>query len=565
MATTLPQILLEHYGRHPDRLCVRCIFRSGERADVTYRALIERGSQFARGLHDVGAAAGSIAIVILPHSVDLYCAFFGAMLGAQIPSMLAVPSFKLNPHHYRHELEALLDRIDAAAVITDGPTAEHLGFTNETVGRTSLLLADRMAPSRHEVPTPAASPDDILLLQHSSGSTGLKKGVALSHRSVLDHIDAYAAEIELGEDDRIASWLPLYHDMGLIACAMMPIVRGIPVTALSPLHWVTSPGSLLHAIHQDRCTLAWQPNFAYEFLASRVRDSQIPGVRLESMRAWINCSEPTIAQTHRRVLARFGRLGVRPETLWTCYAAAETTFAISQSSAVVPARVERLEREAFLARGEALPVSTPGTPALEVMSGGRLLSNTEVRILDDAGNELPERRVGEIAIRSSSLFSGYFRDTESTAKALRAGWYWSGDMGYRADGHLFITGRKKDLIIIAGRNYYPQDIERIVSDVAGIHPGRVVALGVDDPALGTQRLVVLAEVAEPALVDDPTLAAHVRKTLSEHLDCVIDDLRLLPHMWLLKTSSGKIARSPNLGRYLDELNTTARPGAPHAS
>src|SRR5262249_7395675 len=195
------------------------------------------------------------------------------------------------------------------------------------------------------------------------------------------------------------------------------------------------------------------------------------------------------------------------ETLWTCYAAAETTFAISQSSAALPARVEQLEREAFLARGEALPTSDPATPALEVMSGGGLLSNTAVRILDDAGNELPERRVGEIAIRSTSLFSGYFRDPESTANALRDGWYWSGDMGYRADGHLFITGRKKDLIIIAGRNYYPQDIERIVSDVTGIHPGRVVALGVDDPALGTQRLVVLAEVAEPARVDDPTLAA----------------------------------------------------------
>ena len=206
------------------------------------------------------------------------------------------------------------------------------------------------------------------------------------------------------------------------------------------------------------------------------------------MRAWINCSEPTFAVSHRRFFERFAPLGVRAETLWTCYAAAETTFAISQSSAAFPARVERLERERFLAGGEAVATTDPATPAIELLSGGRLLVGTSVRIVDEAGNDLPERRVGEIAIRSGSLFSGYMRDPESTAKALRDGWYLSGDLGFVADGHLFITGRKKDLIIAGATT--PQDIERIVSDVEGIYPGRVVALGVDDPALGTQRLVV---------------------------------------------------------------------------
>jgi acyl-CoA synthetase (AMP-forming)/AMP-acid ligase II len=178
-------------------------------------------------------------------------------------------------------------------------------------------------------------------------------------------------------------------------------------------------------------------------------------------------------------------------------------------------------------------------------------------IVDDAGNELGERRVGEIAIRSGSLFSGYMKDPESTARALQGGWYLSGDLGFIADGHLFITGRKKDLIIIAGRNYYPQDIERIVSDVPGIYPGRVVALGVDDPALGTQRLAVLAEVADPALADSPELAGAVRAAVSAHLDCAIDDLRLLPHMSLLKTSSGKIARAPNYARFIAGGTTPA--------
>jgi len=233
---------------------------------------------------------------------------------------------------------------------------------------------------------------------------------------------------------------------------------------------------------------------------------------------------------------------------------AETVFAVSQSSDRAPARVERLEREAFQTRGAAIPVGPGGAPSVEVMSGGALLAGTQVRIVDERRQDLEERRVGEIAIHCDSLFTGYFRDPETTARSLADGWYYSGDLGYVADGHVFITGRKKDLLIIAGKNYYPQDIERVVSSVPGVYPGRVVALGLDDPAIGTQRLVVLAEVENESQVDDPALAASVRTQLAGELDCVIDDLRLLPHMWLLKTSSGKIARAPNLQRFLETFH-----------
>jgi acyl-CoA synthetase (AMP-forming)/AMP-acid ligase II len=341
--------------------------------------------------------------------------------------------------------------------------------------------------------------------------------------------------------------------MGLIACTILPAVTGLPVTAISPLQWVANPAILLRAISEHRGTLTWMPNFAYEFLAQRVRPSQLAGVRLDSMRAWINCAEPTIAASHRRFLARFESRGVRPDTLWTCYAMAETVFAVSQSSELVPPKIERLEREPFQARGVAIPASAEAVPFVETMSGGVLLEGTSVRVVDDGRQELPDRRVGEIAIRCGSLFSGYFREPETTAKVLQDGWYYSGDLGYLADGHLFVTGRKKDLLIIAGKNYYPQDIERIVSEVPGIHPGRVVALGVDDPSIGTQRLIVLAEVEDESRVGDPSLSASVRSALARELDCVIDDLRLVPHMWLLKTSSGKIARAPNLQRYRQTL------------
>jgi acyl-CoA synthetase (AMP-forming)/AMP-acid ligase II len=515
--------------------------------------MVSRGSQFASEFRRHLAGPGDIVVIILPHCPDLFCAFFGAVLGGQVPSILAVPSFKLNSDHYREELQALLERIDARVVVTDSATASFLGMAKPRLGKASILLADKLPVSAAPIPDPSIGPEDLVLLQHSSGSTGLKKGVALSNRAVIRQIRDYAPTLSLGTEDQIVSWLPLYHDMGLIACTVLPAVVGIPVTALSPLHWVTNPASMLHAISKYRGTVAWMPNFAYEFLASRIRPSQLGDIRLDSMRAWINCAEPTMAVSHRRFLDQYAKFGVRPETLWTCYAMAETVFAVSQSSDAMKPKVERIDRERFQAGNVAIPVDGVQVPSLEMMSAGPLIPGVEVKVVDEDFNPLNERRVGEIAIRSASLFSGYFLDPSGTAKVLMDEWFFSGDMGYLADDHLFITGRKKDLIIIAGKNYYPQDIERIVCSIPGIYPGRSVALGLDDPAIGTQRLIVLAEVQEKSLADDPRLGAEVRKTLAGELDCVIDDLRLLPHMWLLKTSSGKIARAPNLKRYLESF------------
>ncbi len=555
MANSLRAVILEHYRRSPDRLFVRCLLPDGVVRCVSYADLVARGSQFASEFRRLGAGVGGIVVVILPHSADLFCGFFGAVLGGQVPSILAVPSFKLNPDHYRNELRALLERIGARVMLTDSATASHLGLDREQLGGAKILVADGLVPARTAVPEATAEPSDLVLLQHSSGSTGLKKGVALSNGAVLRQVRDYARTLALRQEDQIVSWLPLYHDMGLIACTILPAVFGIPVTAISPLHWVTRPSSMLQAISDYRATMAWMPNFAYEFLAQRVRPSQIGSIRLDTMRAWINCAEPTIAASHRRFLDRYSPYGVRPESLWTCYAMAETVFAVSQSSDVNPPKIERVDRKRFQTNGEAVQIDGDPVSSLEMMSGGGLLDATEVRIVDDTRRDLEQRRVGEIAIRCRSLFSGYFRDPDSTARVLQDGWYYSGDLGYLADGHLFITGRKKDLIIIAGKNYYPQDIERIVSSVPGVYPGRVVALGLDDLSIGTQRLIVLAEVENESKVDDPELAADVRSTLAGELDCVIDDLRLLPHMWLLKTSSGKIARAPNLKRYLETLES----------
>jgi hypothetical protein len=221
---------------------VRCLMPNGAIFAVSYADLVRRGSRFAAALTAFGAGAGEIVIVILPHSPDLFCAFFGAVLGGQVPTILAPPSFKLNAEHYRVELEALLRRIDAKAVVTDASTAAVLKAGNQRLGEAPLLLVDDLTPERRPIPDASPAADDLALLQHSSGSTGLKKGVALTNRAVLRQIECYAPTLRLGPQDGIVSWLPLYHDMGLIACTILPAVTGVPVTAISPLQWGDAAG-----------------------------------------------------------------------------------------------------------------------------------------------------------------------------------------------------------------------------------------------------------------------------------------------------------------------------------
>jgi len=321
-----------------------------------------------------------------------------------------------------------------------------------------------------------SSQGDALFLQFSSGTTGLKKGVAVSAKALLWQVDTYADRIGLREGDRIASWLPLYHDMGLIACFFLPLLRGVPLVAMSPFEWVAHPEMLLDAVTRHRASLAWLPNFAYNLLAARA--GAAAGADLSSLRALINCSEPVLESSHRLFLERFAPVGLRREALASCYALAENTFAVTSGG------IER-------------PLATETRDGRVLVSSGRALPETAIRVLDPHGSPLAEGEMGEIAIATPCLFSGYVGNPQETAASLKAGWFHTGDLGFLRDGELFVAGRIKDLLIIGGRNFYPQDVEALVDEVPGVIPGRCVALGVDDAALGTQVLVVIAEARLP--------------------------------------------------------------------
>jgi acetyltransferase-like isoleucine patch superfamily enzyme/acyl carrier protein len=343
------------------------------------------------------------------------------------------------------------------------------------------------------------------------------------------------------------SWLPLYHDMGLIACFFLPLILKVPLVAMSPFDWVRQPSMWLDAVSTHRATLSWLPNFAFSFMATAVRDGDLAGIRLDSLRGVVNCSEPVLAASHDAFVQRFADQGMNSERLAASYAMAENTFAVTSAGFGNRPLAQEVDRAAFDQRGAVEPASS-GRPFRTLVSSGAPLRETEVSIVDESGLERPENHVGEIRLRSPALMSEYDDNPEATNRALRDGWYWTGDLGYMCEGQLFVTGRKQDLVIVGGKNIYPQDVESVVANVSGVMPGRVVAFGVPREDLGTEQLVVLAE-SESA---SDSLRRAIHAAVVEHADLVPGDVQLLPPRTLVKSTAGKLSRSENRRRYLEE-------------
>lgn len=543
--TNLLDRALRWANQRPDDTAIIFI-HYGQESSISYRDFFTRAAACANRLCDAGIAPGDLVVLVGEHSEAVLYNFWGALLLGAVPSIFPFLSDKLDPARYFAGVRELVARSGVRAVLASDPLAAALD------GLDVLLLPLDSNPDSSAAfgafPSPDA--DSTAFLQHSSGSTGLQKGVMLSHRAVLNQIDSYSRAIALQPTDIIVSWLPLYHDMGLIAGFVLPLVAGVRLVLMSPFEWVRQPALLLHAIHRHRGTLCWLPNFAYNFLAQRVRENALDDLDLSSLRAVINCSEPVYAESHRLFLERYRAYGLRETAMATCYAMAENTFAVTQSRIGTPPRIDRVNRDALLVGKHALP-DQAGT--LTFVSCGAPIPGCEVRVVDERGAPLSERRVGEICVRSGSMLAGYYRQPD--ANTLINGWYATGDLGYLADGELYITGRKKDLIIVGGKNIYPQDIENLLNDIDGLHPGRAVAFGVPNPQTGTEDIAVAAEVE----TDDPDARADIMRTVRgrvvQTLDVAVRYVHLVDSRWLIKTSSGKLARAANRDKFIQEVLT----------
>lgn len=535
---TLASSLLQSAADVPSRTAIYLQHAGKDDIVINYAQLIERGTAYASALMAQGVKKGEIVVIILPHSEALVYAWVGAVLMGAVPSILPPLTEKLAPDRYRRDLAALTEITKPAAIVTYESFASevYLALAQSPI-KIAVVIAEHVSNLEFKIENvkpPVDSPSEIALLQHSSGSTGLQKGVALAHVAIFNQLRSYATAIRLSQDDVIVSWLPLYHDMGLIAAFITPLMLRVPLVLMSPFDWVRAPQRLFHAITRYGGTLCWLPNFAYNFCAQKIRDRDLQGVNLATMRAFVNCSEPTVYSSHQKFAARFGAYGLRDCTLTTCYAMAENVFAVSQS--VV---------------GEAPTLDTAPPDGREArLSNGKPIANVLVKIVDPDGALLPENTIGEIALQSDCMLTGYFHRPDLTDKAMRDGWYLTGDMGYLKNGEVYITGRKKDIIIVGGKNVYPQDLELLASEVAGVHPGRVVAFGVMDTQAGTEEIVVVAESDIQDEDEQQNVADSVRAHLTRNTDVAVRMVQLVPLGWLIKTSSGKVARTANREKYL---------------
>lgn len=548
---TLGRVLLRRLEEEPDATASWLVVGGGESVRVTVRELMSRAYAFAARY---GPAKGGrkIVAVCLYHGPDLHAAFVGALLAGHIPTMIAPPSPRMEPAKYTDSFCRMLAHIRPSCVVADGASLEKLyALALREFPGSELIDAAAVrdaGASFESLETWEGDAEEVALLQHSSGTTGLQKGVALSHRAVLRHNRAYAERVGLTHEDVIVSWLPLYHDMGFVACFLLPLLARVPFVELSPFNWVLRPVSLFEQIQKHGATLCWMPNFAFQFMADSVRPSQVEGLSLRSIRAWVNCSEPVQHSAHAAFLERFAGHGASETQLAASYAMAENVFAVTQSRAG-EYRVLGVNRRLF--REEHRVETDESEGALAFVSNGTPVEGTEVSVIDERGRAIPEGCVGELAIRGEYIFSGYFRREDLTREALTAdGWYKTGDLGFVREGEVYVTGRKKDLIIVQGRNFYPADVERVVASVEGVTPGRVVVFGMPNEKTGTEGLIVLAESEAFEGEHARRLALRIRNAVAQELDCTPQDVRVVPPRWLVKSTAGKLARADNRSKYL---------------
>src|SRR5208282_2298764 len=525
---------------------------------VTFAEFRRRARLQAGVLRRQSVNSGDRVIIIMPQGILAMTVFVGAMMLGAVPAFIAYPNDKIEPAKYRFGVAGLTANLNAKVVVIDEE------FPDEMLGYVSLGEDTRLIRAgdggstggEEELRNAADQGDGLAFIQHSAGTTGLQKGVALTHASVLRQLAHLSQGLKIDSaTDRIYSWLPLYHDMGLIACFMLPMAYHVSVVMQSPLDWVMHPETMLQLISEHKCTLAWLPNFAFQFVPRRTRPNRRAQYDLSSVRALINCSEPVRASSMEEFQNAFAATGLKAGALQSSYAMAENVFAVTQSDIDRSSGPKRIwaDGRQFRNSHRVVRVAEASAGSVCFTSSGRLLPNHEIRIVTDSGAPLGENQAGEILIKSDCLFDGYYNRADLTSKAIVDGWYYTGDLGFCLNGELYVVGRKKDIIIVGGENIYPQDIEEIAASHRAVHDGRVIAMGVYNPDLGTEEIIIVAEVeSEDVLANTVEVEREIRGQVTAGLGVTIGTVFLKPPKWIVKSTAGKPARSATLEKLQKE-------------
>ncbi len=550
-ALTLTEVLDWHVRTHPQRTHITLQDEAGLETEISYAALHQGAAEIASGLLERGLQPGQSVAIMLPTSRDYFCCFFGVLLAGGVPVPIYPPArlSQLEDHLRRHAgilsnaLTAMLITVPEAKLVARLLQAQ-VETLHAVVTVADLTLPGQSPGQTHgHAPVYALKTGDIALLQYTSGSTGNPKGIVLTHANLLANIRAMGQATQVTSTDVFVSWLPLYHDMGLIGAWLGSLYFACPLVVMSPLTFLARPERWLWAIHKHRGTLAASPNFGYELCLRKIPDEAIEGLDLSSWRMAFNGAEPVSPDTIANFAQRFSHYGLRPDALTPVYGLAECSVGLAFPPPARGPLIDRIKRDKFVRSGQAEVASSEEADALRFVACGRPLPGHQIRIVDATGSEVGERVEGRLEFKGPSVTSGCFRNPEQTRQMFHGEWLDSGDYAYLAAGDIYLTGRAKDIIIRAGRNIYPHELEEAVGDIPGIRRGCVAVFGCPDPVSGTERLVVLAETRETDSGKLQELRSRINALTLDILGMPADDTVLAPLHSVLKTSSGKIRRA----------------------
>jgi len=549
---------------------------------LTFGELYAAAQRCAAELARRGVTAGGRVSLMLPTSRAFFISYAGILLAGAIPVPIYPPFRADRIEEYAARQAAILNNAEVYLLLTFR-RAEAVARLLEPRVRSlhGVVDAEKLLDAADKAPPPApgALPahisgsrarrsSDIALLQYTSGSTGDPKGVVLTHANLLANMRAIGNAVEMGPRDVGVSWLPLYHDMGLIGAWLTLLHFGVPLAVMSPLSFLTRPERWLWAFHKHRGTITAAPNFAYELCVRKIADKDIEGLDLSSWRVAMNGAEPVNPETMQRFTERFSRYGFRNESHLPVYGLAESSLAVTVPPLNRGPLIDRVDRETFATHGRAVPSETTARNAISFVSSGTSLPEHEIRIVDPQGREVPDRTEGYLWFRGPSATSGYYQNSTATEKLLPQGpaapseefaWIDSGDRAYRADGEIYVTGRVKDIIIKGGRNLYPHEVEELAARVDGIRKGCIVAIGLKDEGSGTEKLIVVAEVRDRDPKKFATISAAVTDQISRGLGLPPDRVELVPAGSIPKTSSGKLRREETRQLFVKGSLSQGRP------
>ncbi len=549
-ATTLNEVLAWHAEQHPN--ATHAIVLDEDRSrPLTYAQLQDGARQMAGTLQRAGVQPGTTIALMLPTGVEYLYAFFGVLLVGAVPVPIYPPTRPSQVEEHVHRHAGVLANAAASALITvpEARTVAHLLRARVPSLKHIWSVADLLQGAHlHPLRNPPAG-ESTAMLQYTSGSTGSPKGVVLTHANLLANVRAIGQLINANDSDVFVSWLPLYHDMGLIGAWLGSLYFGCLLVIMPPTAFLTRPVRWLQAIHQYRGTLTASPNFGYELCTRRLTDQELTGVDLSSLRVAFNGAEPVDPGTLERFCQRFAPYGFRREAMTPVYGLAEAAVGLTFPPMNRGPIVDCIDRTEMTDEGRAVVEPEGAADTLRFVSCGRPLPGYRLRILDRDGSEVPERVEGTLQFTGPSATAGYFHNAEATARLLSGEWRDTGDRAYMAEGELYVTGRVKDIIIRRGRHIYPDEIESAIGDLAGVRRGCVVAFGTHEPTAATERLVVLAETR----LTDPQARAQLRTRINERVvDCIgepAEEIVLAPPHAVLKTSSGKLRRAATRAAY----------------